>query len=102
MTHTITKVEYIEGYKIKLHFDDRSVKIVDLENMLKNAKNMLLPLKDLEYFKKVRCDGYSVVWPNGVDFCPDVLYKAGKKVLRSRGRRGHPPLKGPSRRKARK
>jgi len=80
MLHTIKKVEYIEGYKLKLQFNDKRIKIVDLENMLENAKNMLLPLKNINYFKKVKCDGSTIVWPNGVDFCPDVLYKISKNI----------------------
>lgn len=37
-------------------------------------------LKDLEYFKKVKGDGHTIVWPNEVDFCPDLLYKIGENV----------------------
>ncbi len=80
MLHTVKKVQYLEEYKIKLSFDDKSVKIVDLEKMLKNAKHMFLPLKDMDYFKQVKCDGTTIIWPNGVDLCPDVLYKLGKSV----------------------
>ena len=80
MVHRIRKAQYLEEYKIQLSFDDQSVKIVDLEKMLKNAKNMLLPLKDVDYFKQVKCDGATIVWPNGVDLCPDVLYSMGKNV----------------------
>jgi len=80
MLHTVKKVQYLEEYKIKLSFDDKSVKVIDLEKMLKNAKNMFLPLKDIDYFKQVKCDGTTIIWPNGVDLCPDVLYKMGKSV----------------------
>ena len=80
MLHTVKKVQYLEEYKIKLSFNDKSIKIVDLEKMLKNAKNMFLPLKDIDYFKQVKCDGTTIIWPNGVDLCPDVLYNMGKSV----------------------
>jgi Protein of unknown function (DUF2442) len=79
MVHVVKKVEYIEGYKLRLHFNDRKVKIVDLARMLKSAKNMLLPLLDVDFFKQVSCDGTTICWPNGVDLCPDVLYAMGKK-----------------------
>lgn len=82
MLHIVKKVEYLEGYKLRLHFNNRVVKVVDLENMLKKAKNMLLPLVDIEYFKTVKCDGTTICWPNGVDLCPDVLYAMGKDVKR--------------------
>jgi uncharacterized protein YnzC (UPF0291/DUF896 family) len=80
MLHTVKKVEYIEGYKLKLFFNDDKVKIVDYEDKLKEAKNMFLLLKDIEYFKKVKADGTTIVWPNGLDLCPDVLYEMGKEV----------------------
>lgn len=80
MLHTIKKVEYIDHYKLKLVFSNRQTKIVDLESVLKKAKNMLVPLKDIDYFKQVETDGITLCWPNGVDFCPDVLYEMGKNV----------------------
>ena len=62
---------FLTEYNLKLHFDDGSIKLVNLENMLKNAKNMFLPLLDVNYFKKVKCDGTTICWPNGLDLCPD-------------------------------
>ncbi len=88
MLHTIKKVEHVEGYKLKLNFSDGSVKIVDLANMLKRAKNMFLPLVDIEYFKKVKCDGITISWPNGIDLCPDMLFRMGTNITRSK-RMGH-------------
>ena len=44
---------------------------------------MLAPLADIDYFKKVKCDSISIYWPNGVDLCPDVLYKMGKDTKQS-------------------
>lgn len=84
MLHKIRKVKCLEGYKLELHFEDKSVKIVNLEQMLRKAKNMFLPLKDIDYFKQVRCDGITINWPNGVDLCPDVLYRIGKTERKSR------------------
>lgn len=77
MSVRIKKVEYLGDYKLRLYFSDKVVKNVDLEQFLSGAKNLLLPLLDKEFFKKVKCDGTTVVWPNGVDLCPDVLYDMG-------------------------
>lgn len=41
---------------------------------------MFLPLKDINYFKEVKADGTTIVWPNGLDLCPDVLYAKGKDI----------------------
>ncbi len=99
MLHTVKKVEYLEEYRLKLYFDDRSVKVVDLEDMLKKAKNMFLPLRDIGYFKQVRCDGTTISWPNGVDLCPDVLYKMGKGASRLSQKSHKPPRVSKTRRK---
>lgn len=80
MLHSVKKVDYVEGYKLKLHFENKSIRIVDLASMLKQATNMFIPLKNLEYFKQVSCDGITISWPNGVDLCPDVLYKISKPL----------------------
>jgi hypothetical protein len=39
-------------------------------------------LRKIEYFKRVHIDdsNYSICWPNGADFSPDVLFEAGKEV----------------------
>lgn len=77
MLHTVKRVEHVEKYKLRLSFNDGKVKLVDFEDRLKEAKNMFLPLKDVDYFKKVKADGTTIVWPNGLDLCPDVLYSIG-------------------------
>ena len=87
MMHQIKKVEYIGEYKLKLYFKNGKVKIFDMEDRLRTAKNMFLPLKDIEFFKRVKCEEGTIVWPNGVDLCPDALYKIGKNFSISSGKR---------------
>ncbi|MFI5334502.1 MAG: DUF2442 domain-containing protein [Chlamydiales bacterium] len=83
MSHTIKNVEYLDGYRVRLRFDNGLIKIVDLEPMLKKAKNMLVALREVAVFKRVKCDGISIYWPNGVDLCPDLLYTIGKDERQS-------------------
>lgn len=73
--HLVRKINYIEGYKISLTFNDRITKIVDIEPYL--DKGIFLLLRNHEYFKKVSLSGSTIVWPNEADFCPDVLYEIG-------------------------
>ncbi|MEI8366512.1 MAG: DUF2442 domain-containing protein [Parachlamydiaceae bacterium] len=80
MLHIVKQVEYLNEYRLKLLFNDGKSKVIDFEARLKNAKNMFLPLKDVNYFKKVKSDGTTLVWPNGLDLCPDVLYEIGEEV----------------------
>ena len=37
-------------------------------------------LRSFEYFKRVTTDGFTVIWPDGQDICPDELYDFGKLV----------------------
>jgi Protein of unknown function (DUF2442) len=78
MIYLVRKINYIDGYKISLTFNDKKTKIVDIEPYLK--KGVFLPLKDPDYFKLVRLSGHTIVWPNDADFCPDVLYEIGVDV----------------------
>jgi len=93
MVHSVKKVRYLEGYKLYLTFNDRKIKIVDLSSILKNAKNMLLALVEIDYFKQVACDGTTIYWPNGVDLCPDVLYSMGKSPQKVPAKRTKRPLR---------
>jgi hypothetical protein len=38
-------------------------------------------LHDLSYFKQVRVDGGTVVWPHDQDICPDTLYLDSRKPV---------------------
>lgn len=78
----IKKVKYLENYKLKLFFSDNKVKVFDFEAWIQDGKGYLAPLKNIAFFKTVRIDDcqYTICWPNGADFCPDVLYEMGEEV----------------------
>ncbi len=78
----VIKVEYFNEYKLKILFNDKKNKIVDIEPIINKSKGMFHPLRDIKYFKKVSLDDtqypLSICWPNGADICPDYLYELGK------------------------
>lgn len=79
----IKKVDYVSDYKLALTFTDKKVKIVDLAKYKNKGKDTVFyPFKDIDFFKSVKVDNYTgtIVWPNGVDLCPDVLYEMGVEV----------------------
>ena len=78
--HWITDAKYIEGYKLKLRFEDNKYKLVDLQSYLDGK--IFKPLKDIAYFKTVTLnkDIDTIVWPNNADFSPDFLYKIGQTI----------------------
>lgn len=96
----VEKLEYISDYKIRLLFSDNKIKVVDLKQMIENAKGIFLPLKDVNYFKKVMLDDceLSICWPNGADICPDVLYEIGKEIKQTVKPSVRPQRKSRSRR----
>ncbi|NIR52547.1 DUF2442 domain-containing protein, partial [candidate division KSB1 bacterium] len=76
MLPRITKVRHIEKYRLELTFTNGEKAELDFRNRIVGRGGVFAPLEDVEFFKKVRVDHEigTLVWPNGVDFCPDVLY----------------------------
>jgi hypothetical protein len=70
----VTDVEPLDGFRLRLTFDDASVREVDLAGELWGP--MAEPLRDDAYFRRVRVDAElgTIVWPNGFDMDPDVLH----------------------------
>lgn len=81
---TINAVKYVDGYRLKLLFDNKKVKVVDFADVVKNGGYYFKPLQEIEFFKQVSLDDEkypsSICWPNEADFCPGVLYEMGKDV----------------------
>ena len=80
----VKKVQYLDGYRLKLLFSDKKIKIVDLSNLVKKGGFYFEPLRDIEFFKQASLDDekypLSICWPNDADICPDVLYEMGIEV----------------------
>ena len=74
MTPRLTKAEYVEGYKIKVSFEDGAVGIIDLDGELWGE--VFEPLKDLNNFRAFKFDPelQTIVWPTGADLAPEFLY----------------------------
>ena len=67
----VIKAEYIDGYRIKLWFNNNFTKVVDLKTSLKGI--VFEPLKDLDFFKRFAVKYNTVEWENGADFAPEFL-----------------------------
>lgn len=75
----VIDAEYISGYKIKVTFDNGEEKIADCEKWIYGE--VFEPLKDIEYFKKIFVDGWTVSWPNGAGIAPETLYSDSEPML---------------------
>lgn len=75
MTPLVTHAEAVGDYRLRLRFDDGTTGVVDLEPRLWGP--MFEALRDPDVFGRVHVDGEAgtVVWPNGADLAPEVLYR---------------------------
>ncbi len=71
----IRSVKPLENFVVRLVFSDGQQKDVDLEPLLRGPIFEPL-LRDPELFRAVKVDEElgTIVWPNGADMDPDVLY----------------------------
>ena len=79
MIHDIIEVHPLDRYRLKLRFDDGVEGVVDVSSRVP-FDGVFAPLVDPEYFSQVRVNPElgTVVWPNGADLDPIVLYRLVK------------------------
>ncbi len=72
----VNHVRHVHDYRLELGFTNGVRKEVDFRDRIVGRRGVFRPLADVDYFKKVQLEpeAGTIVWPNGVDFCPDVLY----------------------------
>lgn len=76
---TAVQVKAVCPYEIVVVFDNGEKKCFDVAPYIKGE--WYGQLRCLDYFKQVQTDGYTVVWPDGQDICPDELYELGQPTL---------------------
>lgn len=72
----VRQVRYLGDYRLELSFTNGVVSELDFEARIVGRGGMFAPLEAIDFFKQVQVDpeAGTIVWPNGVDLCPDVLY----------------------------
>jgi hypothetical protein len=72
----ITQIRYLQDYRLQLTFADGVTGELDFKTKIVGRGGVFKPLEDLNLFQQVRVDLEvgTIVWPNDVDFDPDVLY----------------------------
>jgi hypothetical protein len=82
MRPRIVKAQAIGHFRLALDFADGSRGMVDLTPLISGRGGVFQPLQDPDFFLQVAVDGDAgtVVWPNGVDLDPDVLYQTARMV----------------------
>ena len=79
--HFVKEIERVEPFKLYLKFEDGSLRLINMEEKLlewsKDSKSIYKRLLNPDYFRQVKLNKEleTIYWDNGVDFCPEVLYK---------------------------
>ncbi|MBX9790825.1 MAG: DUF2442 domain-containing protein [Pirellulales bacterium] len=75
MLNEIVRVEPLDGYRLRLWFDDGTEGIVDIAKCV-SFTGVFAPLADRTEFSRVTVNAElgTVVWPCGADLDPDVLH----------------------------
>jgi len=75
MLKDVVQVHHIGGYRLQLRFEDDTVGQVDVSSLV-TFTGVFAPLEEVAEFAKVRVHPElgTIVWPNGADLDPDVLY----------------------------
>ena len=74
MILNIIEANYLDGFRVKLLFNDGLEKIVDLKNYMNSKKHPFFQsLKKVEEFKKFKLHK-TLIWDTGADIAPEYLY----------------------------
>lgn len=74
----ITKAEYLDGFRLRLFFNNGEVRIANLLTSIKGE--VFEPLKDIEFFKKFTVKFNTVEWENGADFATEYPYEISEAL----------------------
>ena len=76
MLPRVTSVRHLKDYVVEVCFSNGTIAELNLEERIAGRGGVFRPLQSTEYFAQVAVDpeAGTLCWPNGVDFCPDVLY----------------------------
>jgi len=83
----VAHVRHVKDYELEIGFSDGTVANLDFRGRIAGRGGVFEPLQSVDFFARVSVDreAGTLVWPNGVDFCPDVLYAeaTGKDIAES-------------------
>jgi hypothetical protein len=76
MLPRITRVRHLRDFRLEVGFSDGKVAEMDFRERVAGRGGVFQALQEVSAFAEVAVDeeAGTLVWPNGVDFCPDVLY----------------------------
>ena len=92
----VKQVRHLGEYRLELSFTDDTQGELDFKERIIGRGGVFIPLEDIDFFKQVQVapESGTIVWPNEVDFCPDVLYSlvTGKPIRVEHRAKAHESL----------
>jgi hypothetical protein len=79
MNPRIASVTPKDDYTLELTFTNGEVGVYNCAALLDFG--VFQELRDPNYFKQVRVEGGTAVWPHEQDICPDTLYEESRKLV---------------------
>jgi len=78
MLARVSAVRHLREHVLDLEFSDGVRGQLDFRTWVVGRGGVFTPLENVSVFRQVRIDedAGTICWPNGVDFCPDVLHHA--------------------------
>lgn len=75
MLKDIIDVKHVNGYKLRIKFEDGIEGVIDVATLIE-FRGVFAPLVDPNYFSQVAVNSEigTICWPNDADLDPDVLY----------------------------
>lgn len=76
-SHWISGVKVVRPYTLAIEFTDGAQGELNLHDWIFGKGPIFKPMEDPAFFAQVRLTqtGGTIEWPNGVDFCPNVLHE---------------------------
>ena len=78
MNPRVTSVKPLEHYRLEIVFSNGETGIYDCRPLL--GFGVFTELEDEHYFRQVRTELGTVVWPHEQDICPATLYLDSEKA----------------------
>ena len=69
----VTSVLALDDYSLMISFTNGEQRKFDAKPLLTQAAYK--QLNSISFFKSVKVESGSILWPNDIDYCPDTLYQ---------------------------
>jgi lipopolysaccharide biosynthesis glycosyltransferase len=86
MMHLVKEIKDVNNYELVLLFNNNEIRKINFEPKLKewttSPQSKFGQLLNLNIFNTVKLDEEmeTIVWGNGIDLCPNVLYEMSEPV----------------------